>query len=268
MHSGRRNTRKTLFTAAAFILMEVAALVLVYHNSELQRAWFSRGIQSFNAAVWGTVEEAGGYFSLRSDNARLAEENLYLARQVEELTARLNTLDTPDTLGVWTYLPARIVKHQYRGQHNFYLLDKGVRDGVREGSGVLSARGVVGIVEAVSERYSYVRSFYNAGMTVSARVDSIGVVAPLVWDGGKAGGARLKDIPHHIVIPEGSVVRTSSFSGIFPPDVPLGVSGASGTATDGTQTVCVALFEEPASLRYVRIVSHRHRDEMEELSRE
>ncbi|MBP5397970.1 MAG: rod shape-determining protein MreC [Bacteroidales bacterium] len=268
MPSRNTNTRQTLITAAAFILMEVAALVMIYHNAELQRAWFSRGIQSFNATVWGAVEEAGGYFSLRRDNARLAEENLYLTRQVEQLTARLNAQDAPEADGEWTYLPARIVKHQYRGQHNFYLLDKGSGDGVRLGSGVLTARGVVGIIDAVSEHYSYVRSFYNDGMTVSARVDSLGVVAPLVWDGASRGGARLKDIPHHINIPEGSVIRTSSFSGIFPPDVPLGLSGASDKAMDGTQTLSVTLFEEPASLRYVRIVSHRHRDEMEELAHE
>ena len=268
MPSGSKNTRQSLITAAAFILMEVAALVMIYHNSELQRAWFSRGIQSLNAAVWGTVEEAGNYFSLRSENARLAEENLCLARQVEALNARLSGLDAPETDGVWSYLPARIVKHQYRGQHNFYLLDKGEEDGVREGSGVLSARGVVGIVDAVSEHYCYVRSFYNVGMTVSARVDSLGVVAPLVWDGRSAGGAFLKDVPHHIPVPEGSVIHTSSWSGIFPPDVPLGLSGAARLAKDGTQTIAVTLFEEPASLRYVRIVSHRHRDEMEELSHE
>ena len=264
----KNNKGNSLITAAAFILMEVAALVIISHNAELQRNWFSRGIQSFNAAVWGSVEQAGGYFSLRQENEQLARENLFLARQVEALGARLQASADSSATGVWAYLPARIVKHQYRGQRNFYLLDKGKEDGVQEGSGVLTARGVVGIVDAVSEHYSYVRSFYNTGMTVSARVDSAGVVAPLVWDGSSRGGALLKEIPHHIDIPEGTVIRTSSWSGIFPPDIPLGLSGSWRVASDGTKTFSVALFEEPSSLRYVRIVRNIYRDEMEELSNE
>lgn len=261
-------TQRNLINAAAFILMEVAALAMIFYNAELQRTWMLRGINSFNGVIWGAVENVSRYTRLREENKLLAEENHYLMTLIEKQKTHAHYSCVPDTLDYWQYLPAEIVKHQFKGQHSYYLLNRGEEDGVKVGSGVVTAKGVIGIVDAVSSHYAYVRSFFNSGMTVSARVDSTGVVAPLVWEGLSFRRATLRSIPHHIPVAEGSILYSSSFSGVYPSDIPLGVCGPSSISSDGTQNVVVELYEDPALLRYVTIVRAIHSDEIEKFDNE
>ena len=242
--------------------MEVAALAMVFHNGQIQRSWIGQGINGVNAVFWGAVENVERYFHLKEENAVLAAEILAQQRLLEQ---RLPVVVPDDTLGHWIYRTAQIVKHQFKGTHSYFLLDKGEADGVENGSGVITPRGVIGVVDAVSAHYSYVRSFFSAGMAVSVREDSTGVTGSLVWTGNNRTSAILHDIPHHITIPEGCVLKTSSFSGIYPPDIPVGVTGGSRVVTDGTREIAVELYENPTRLRYVIIVSHAWQEEIEQL---
>ncbi len=267
MPIGSANTRRQWLHAAAFILMEVAALLMIGYNSEIQRSWMGRMFHSVTAYVWGGVENVQRYFHLKEENALLAEQNLYL----QGLTG---ILDRDDSLmqntivrggDSWTYQAAQIIKHQFQGNHSYYLLDKGSEDGVYADCGVITPRGVVGVVDAVSPHYSYVRSFFSVGMTVSVREDSTGITAPMLWDGKGRNGARIHSIPHHIQIPPGREIRTSPYSAIFPPDIPVGLTGDTRISTDGTQEIDLTLYEDPSRLRYVMIVSRTRRDEIEQL---
>ena len=267
-------TRNHLIDAAAFILLEVAALAMISYNAELQRTWLAKGANSITAAVWGVVEDINQDRNLRQENKLLADENQFLQQQIEayktQSLAQYPTFSSmqPAHPNEWQYMQAEIVKHQFKGQHSYYILNRGEQAGVRVGNGVITPRGVVGVVDAVSKHYSYVRSFFNAGMTVVARVDSVGVVGPLVWEGLSYKKATLRSIPHHIPVPEGSVLYSSSFSGAFPSDIPLGECGKSTLSSDGTQNVEVRLYEDPYYLRYVTIVSKIWQDEIEQLENE
>lgn len=260
MSAGRTNTRRHWINAAAFLAMEVAALALIGANSQIQRSWMGGVVHTVTAFVWGGVENVGRYFHLKAENALLAEQNLSLMR-MRGAEAGVHPVSTEE----WTFLPAEIVKHQFKGDHSYYLLDKGADDGVRATSGVITPRGVVGVVEAVTSHYSYVRSFFSVGMTVSVREDSTGVSGPMVWDGKGRNGARIRSIPHHIVIPPGREIRTSPYSGLFPADIPLGITGESRFSKDGTQTIEISLYEDPTRLRYVMIADRAWREEIEQL---
>lgn len=272
MVAGSTNTRRRHWIhAAAFILMEVAALAMIGYDSEIQRSWMGRLSQTVTAYLWGGVENVCRYFHLREENALLAEQNLYLM-QALGLDGRhpQDTSSLPADIirtggDSWNCLPAQIVKHQFKGDHSYYLLDKGAKDGVQADCGVVTPRGVVGVVEAVSSHYSYVRSFFSVGMTVSVREDSTGVTAPMVWDGKGRSGARIHSIPHHIRIPAGREIRTSSYSALFPPDIPVGLTGQTRISPDGTQDIELTLYEDPTRLRYVVIVSRTWRDEIRQL---
>lgn len=262
MSAGSTNTRQHWINAAAFIVMEVAALAMVGASSEIQRSWMGGMAHSVTAFFGGGLESVGRYFHLRAENELLAQQNLFLLQKVagesESQVARTEA---------WTFLPAEIAKHQFKGNHSYYLLDKGSEDGVSVNFGVITPRGVVGIVDAVTPHYSYVRSFFSVGMTISAREDSTGVTAPMSWDGKGRNGAYLRSIPHHIVIPPGREIRTSPYSGLFPPDIPLGVTGESHFSKDGMQTIAVSLYEDPTRLRHVMIVRQTWREEIEKLGK-
>ena len=242
-----RKTFSTIFNAAIFIVLEVAALGMLRSNGILQDSWVMKGAHAFYAYVWGKTESIKYYFSLQKENARLAEENFNLACKLRDCGNGIAD------------------KISNNRQHNYIIVDKGSEDGVTPQSGIITGQGVIGIIDAVSRHYSYGISFKNTGMTVSARIGKTGPVGSLVWDGANTDGALLNEIPHHIGIESGDTVYTSGFSSIFPPDIPLGTTGESRIINGATYEIKVRLFEDFKALRYVTIVQNAGKDEISDL---
>lgn len=268
------NIIRNLATAAIFIALEIAALAMLKHNGPLQNIWFSDAIHAFMGNVWGTTQRVTDYFHLKSTNDSLALDNHNLmvrVAQLEEMLTESGTsfqTVTPGMAAGYRYIPADIVKISNNTQHNYMILDKGSEDGVVEGSGVITGKGAIGIIDAVSENYSYARSFKNHGMSIGARLGHTGTVGPLSWDGTSSNGAILREIPHHVTFEPGDTVYTSGYSSIFPADIPLGTTGEARVVNGATYEIDIRLFEDFASLRYVTIVDNLGREEMKALEEE
>mgnify|MGYP003287758413 FL=1 len=259
-----------LINAAIFVFLEVAALNMLKNNSELQGAWISRGAQNVMSAIWGSSQNVSEYFSLKGRNDALAQENFELRMRLQQLEEMLpegsaEAVPANGTIGNYRYIPAEISKISNGTQHNYMIIGKGFEDGVTEGAGVITAEGAVGIIDAVSRKYSYARSFKNHEMNISARLGNEGAVGPLAWDGIHSDGAILREIPHHVEFAMGDTVYTSGYSSIFPPDIPLGTVGESKIVNGATYEIKVTLFEDFGALRYVTIVENLDKDEMKEL---
>ena len=255
-----------LINAAIFIVLEVAALNMLSHNGTMQNIWFSKGIHAVMGHIWGSTDQIKQYFSLRKVNDELALENFELrtrlaAYETAEAEAMEQAAGTEDA-GGYRYIPATIMKISNNTQHNYMIISKGSEDGVTAGSGVITGKGAIGVIDAVSENYSYARSFKNHEMNISARLGKEGAVGPMSWDGRSSSGAILKEIPHHVEFEPGDTVYTSGFSSIFPPDIPLGTTGKSKIVNGATYEIDIRLFEDFGSLRHVIIVENLGKDEI------
>ena len=258
-----------LYSAAIFILMEIAALYMLNNKGEMQRVWFSEISHGFMAKVWGVGESVGNFFSLRSHNERLSLELFYLNEEVGRYRAaeqqRLSAAKTDllsDASNGFRYTPASIVKMSRNKQHNYFIIDKGVEDGITPRSGVITARGAIGIVDAVEEHYSYCLSLLNESLSVSARLGRNGIVGPLSWNGKGLHEAVLKEIPLQNKYSPGDTVWTSGFSALFPPDIPLGVAGKARVINGSVNEIEVRLFEDFNSLRHVTVTESNGRNEI------
>lgn len=246
-------------------------MAMLNNNGTLQRMWFSEAAQSFMGSVWGSTQKVKDYFHLSSANDSLALENHALRVRVAQLEEALaeSAVQMPvfskGRTGHYSYIPANIMKISNNTQHNYMIIGKGAADGVTEGAGVITGKGAVGIIDAVSEHFSYARSFKNHEMNISARLGKEGAVGPLSWDGVSSDGAVLKEIPHHVEFEKGDTVFTSGFSSIFPPDIPLGEVGEAKIVNGATYEIKVRLFEDFGALRYVTVVENMGKEEMKEL---
>ena len=263
-----------VITAAIFIILEVAALSMLASSGEIQKTWFGKAGQGFMGWIWGGTQKISDYFSLREQNEMLAAENdrltLLLGKQRDSLFR--DTLDRMvlpgNEAGGFTYIPAGISKISSNSQHNYMILDKGSAHGVEEGYGVITAKGAVGLIDAVSENYSFARSFRNHQMSISARLGKEGSVGTMVWDGTSKNKALLKEIPHHIELAPGDTVYTSGYSSIFPADIPLGTTGESRIVNGATYEIRITLLEDLESLRYAIIVGNLGHDEITSLEKQ
>lgn len=234
-------------------------------SSGLQNIWAKRLARRPLAVLWRGGESVRNYFSLKSRNERLAAENFALAQELRDVLASREQHVVSAAAG-FEYLPATIVKMSRNSQHNYIILDKGSADGITPLSGIISDKGVVGVIDAVDRHYSYGITLQNSSVQISSRLGREGVVAPLVWDGLHSDGALMKDMPMHHPVAPGDTVWTSGFSAIFPPDIPMGTVVGTRPRHGSTLEVKVRLFQDFSTLRFITVVRNPRKAEIDSLS--
>ena len=269
----RGNIFLIILNTAVFISLEIAALSMLRNSSTVQNFFVTKTLQGVTGKVWGCTESISRYFSLSKENKKLTEDIFELNRRISMLerqleSAKLDSLShkrlsmISDKFG---FMPAPVVKNSLNKQHNHLILGKGSDDGVKPQTGVITNNGVIGIVDAVSRHYSYAISFLNAEFSVSARIGNDGAAGPMCWDGRHNDSAVLKEIPLQYKFEPGDTVYTSGYSSIFPPDIPLGVTGERKIVNGATYEVSVELFVDFSALRYVTLVTNKELAEIESL---
>ena len=166
----------------------------------------------------------------------------------------------------YTFIGATVIRNSVDRQHNYLILDRGAKEGVEPGMGVVTARGVIGIVSAVSRHYSYVISLLNTEQSVSAKLAGSGAFGPMSWPGLAPDKAVLSEIPVHVQAAPGDTVLSSGFSTIYPPDIPIGRVVESKVNQGSSQDLTVLLFEDFRSLHNVYIVQNNRGEEIRELN--
>ena len=269
----KSNIYTILANTAVFIFLEIAALNMLSSSSSVQNFFITRNLQGLAGRFWGISESVSRYFSLPKENKTLADDIFELNKKISKMTralevAKLDSLARIDmelASDKFKFMPAAVVKNSLNKQHNYLIIGKGSDDGVRPQSGIITADGVVGIIDAVSRHYSYAISFLNSELSISARIGNDGAAGPMVWDGKHIDGALLREIPLQYKFDEGDTVYTSGYSSIFPPDIPLGVTGDTRIVNGATYEVKIKLFQDFSALRYVTIVTNSDIQEIEDL---
>jgi rod shape-determining protein MreC len=198
---------------------------------------------------------------LLSQNALLENKYLVLKRAVEFAQAdtvrpRGLVVDSLHSPIEFEYCTARVVHSSISGAQNVMTIDKGSKDAVRPGCGVVSAFGVVGIVSAVSEHYASIIPLINSKLRLSCKVQHTDYFGNLSWQDPRSNKAYLTDLPRHASFVPGDTILTSGFSTIFPPNMFVGVSaGKKGAkAFTNVNKVPVRLGTDFARLHYVYVI--------------
>lgn len=267
--SRKGTVASVISSAAIFIILEIAAFGLLSHSSSLQDMWLERISYKIRLTLWRSGESVRNYFLLEKQNHDLSEKNHYLTEQLVSLNGKLLSKES-DSLMInagsdFKCIPAIIVKMSRNVQRNYFILDKGRNDGVEPLSGVITAKGVVGIISSVGENYSYGLTLMNPEINVSSRIGRNGIVASMVWDGKHSNKAELVEVPSYSPTERGDTLWTSGFSSIFPPDIPLGIIGEYKVIGNTNKQVDVDLFEDFSVVRFVTIVRNTSKEEIENL---
>ncbi len=271
----RRNSRliKIFLSIALFLLLEGISVLLITNNSIVQKyriMGVARSVQSF---FWRQGESVRYFFNYKKENQLLEAENQLLKERISALMAYVKDVSTEEAIALasgkseYTFIPASIIKNSINKQHNYIILSVGSNHGVEEGMGVITSRGVVGIVEAVSPRICYVSSFLNTTQSASAKIVSNGVFGPMVWT-GVGNRAILREIPIHTEVYLGDTISTSGYSAIYPPDIPIGVVSSVEEVNGVALEIGVEMFQNFRSLRLVDVVVNNYGKEIKMIENE
>lgn len=239
-------------TLLLFILLFGISYSLTTKNQSFQKSSFL----AFNNSVSAPFLEARHHFfsfvKRQLHNEQLIAENQYLLSQVITKNNQAFLLDSIP----FEVIPAQIIRNSIHLNHNYLTLNMGENSGVKKEMGVITATGVVGVVNNTNAHTSGVISLLNKSLLVNAKLKKSNHFGSLYWDGYEPNSVILSDVPLAAKVVVGDTIVTGGMSAIFPAEIPLGVvSDASVPINDNYYTLRVSLFQDMTNLNQVYVVN-------------
>ena len=248
-----------------FLLLLGISLSLTIQSHSYHR---SRAVTSANAVtgyVYEQIDNVEQYFSLRSQNDKLALENAQLKKL---LFNKKDTLLTtiPPSLGNYDITVSKVIANSYSMQENYLTINSGSLDGIKENMGVMSSQGVIGIIEKTSPHYATIISVLNRQFKLGAKIKKNGHFGTLTWDGVSTGFAQLTEVPRLASVTKGDTIVTGAESTIFPENIPIGtIEKVYNNKKTNYFTLDVRLFNDMTNLGYIYIIKNKQAKEIKQL---
>lgn len=210
----------------AFVVLQVTCFYLYFQFVNYPKSvWFST-TSSINGRLLTWEHHLTDYFSLAKKNRELIKENSKLKGAIFDNYYQIQrpVFTKNDTVykQLYKYIPAEVINASTNKRNNYFTIDVGTKQNIKPGMGVISAKGIVGIVFVVGEEYSLVRSVLTSDINILVNVGNAEVIGVLKWNGKSPSVGTVMNISTNVSINPGSEVRTSSVTGLFPKGILIG----------------------------------------------
>lgn len=252
-------------TAIAVACVAVALLLLVLPPVPRDRvAAAIRGNLIGPLAMLQTRAVQTGRALAVQDSTQRAVDSLILKTQrldaVAAENARLRTLLGLGRALEWGFIPAEALTDRGAGAEHTLLLSAGATQGVQRLSAVVSAEGLVGLVQNVDARTSVAIVWPHPDFRVSATTSdgsAVGIVTAHEGEGADRWLLELHGVPYRSVIRVGTPVVSSGLGGVFPQGVLIGtvVRALSGENTGWARSYLLRPAVRPSELHSVLILA-------------
>ena len=255
-------------TFLLFLLLFVISLGLTIQSHSYHKSKF---INSANFLTGGIYEGASGisdYFDLDDQNKILVEENNQLRSQVfnssDSTAVGRSSIDSVSYNGRYTVQSAKIINNNYSSSKNYLTLNKGEKDAIKEDLGVITSKGIVGIIDNTSNGYARVLSILNTKSRINAQLKASNHIGSLEWDGkSHVNTVQLTDVSKFAPVKIGDTIITGGESTIFPKGIPIGIIESFVLDISGdTYTIQVTLFNDMTNLSHVYIIENLDSEEI------
>ena len=230
-----------------------------YHNSKFN--FFSNSlVNSINQSKQSFNE----YFELKKINESLISENNFLKNKYSQNIE----IDSFVPINNYLFKSAKVISNSIKYSKNFITINKGAEDGIEIDDGVVSNKGVIGVVNNTSEKFSTLISILNTDLIINAKIKRTNHFGSLNWDANDPHLLTLYDIPKNAKIKINDTIETGGMSSIFPEDIPLGIieNFILPTASNYYE-ISIRLFEDIGSIQNVYVVKNKFRNEINELEK-
>ena len=253
-----------------FLIFEVTSLIIYVKNNSFQRAEFINSANGVTGILYAKVDEFYSYLSLKEVNDSLARENAHLRNQLKssfyvDTITRHKVADTVYKQQ-YDYIVARVINNSVNRSNNYLTINKGSKQGLAKGMGVICNKGIVGKVVFVSDHFSLVQSLLHKDSQFSAMLTDNKEIGDIEWsDDMDPHKGILKDVSNNARPKLGEWVVTSGYS-LFPEGVPIGKISNLHTKGGGySLNMEVILSVDFSRLEYVNVVVNKFSNEQEAL---
>ena len=263
-----------------FVVLLAFSLTLIYRNNAYQRNILFSSANEVAGRLSSVSGEVISYMHLRKINKELLERNGQLEAQLLDLQDQLDALraDTVLFKGFaadstehfpYAFVVAQVVNNSVAHLSNYITVNKGRKDGIAPDMGVVSERGVIGIVSTVSDHFSVIIPILNPKLKLSCTVLGSSYFGSLSWNGQNIRYATLEELPRHVEFQRGDTIVTSGYSAVFPAGLIVGiVEDYEKQHDDNFYALQVRLATDFQALNHVRIIKNFLQQEQLEVEQE
>jgi rod shape-determining protein MreC len=262
-----------------FLILEGFSIYLLVQNNSYQNAAFYNSANTYVGKVLEMQSNVTDYFRLIQVNQALVKENaglkedLFRQRQlaIDTVAGRVDsvlvTRDTLDQPVPFRFIGAKVIKNSFRLRENYFTLNVGSKNGVRQGMGVVAPEGVAGRVKSVSANYAIVTSVLNSQTLISAKLKRDGSFGSIKWnEDDDEQTASLEFVPVHVKVFKGDTVFTSGYNSLFPEGIMIGkVASVKHEADKSFFTIKVKLAVPFTRLGFVYVLRNQRQAERDSL---
>ena len=210
---------------------------------------------------------------------RRLEESRIRAERVDAMTARIDSLssmlsthaaivDENRTLRTLLglaeragpdYLPATVLRPGTPGSESMFIVDVGTTDGIHNGSPVVGAFGLVGVIREARVRDAVGMDWTHPDFRASAMLAdgrAFGLVDREAGPFREMDRMVLNGIPFNEPVTDGTLVVTSGSGGVLPRGIPIGrIAGLAQSEGDWRKSYYLEPVVEPGAATHVLVLT-------------
>ena len=235
-------------TLLLFILLLVLSLRYMARNHYYQRSNFQALNNTTLAPFFEARRQVFSYFRRDKHNKQLLDDNQYLLEKLINKQSKVLLLDSIP----FEVIPAQVIRNSIQLNYNHITLNAGKKSGIHKEMGIISAKGVIGIVNRINEETSSVISLLNKSLRINAKLKNSNHFGSLYWNGNDPKDMILSDVPLAAPVEVGDTIVTGGMSAVFPKHIDLGVINEIIVPTnDNYYQLHISLFQDMTNLDYV-----------------
>lgn len=252
-------------TVLLFLMLFSISVLCIIQSHSYHKSKFINSANFVTGGVYNSINNIREYFNLQSQNDLLVNENAKLRSLLSsyEFETSNSVIDSLPFKGIYAFYNANVIKNSYSLTNNFLTINKGKNDNIKEDYGVISSKGIVGIIDKVSANYASVLSILSSTSRISAQLKKTNHFGTLKWDGKKAHIIQLVDVEKIAPVMVGDTIITSGRSSIFPKGIPIGtIANYHLDAAKNFYTLNIKLFNDMTNIEHVYVIKNSDANEI------
>ena len=209
------------------------------------------------------------FLNAGKNNKILQQENIELRKQIKHQNIYPiidSTMPLASEEYVFDYIPAKIIDNSINKQVNYITINKGKKDGIQKGEGVVSSNGVVGIVTNVTNNFALVRSVISTNTPIGIKHQKSNALGSLTWNGVDPFKLQVLELSKTLPVKPNDTIVTTGYSAIFPPDFPVAIVQKVEPDPTSSFFICnVKLTNSINIIGYVYVVVNKQKEELQQL---
>jgi rod shape-determining protein MreC len=246
-----------------FLLIEGGSVFLLLQDNSYQANAVIKFSTQYTSFIHNHTTAFSDYIALKKTNNYLIEENAKLHSILKHEESFHDSILIKNK--IFSYQSAKIINNSINKRNNFITLNKGTKHGIKEGIGVVTHNGVIGIIHSVSENYSIVISLLHRKSSVGIKMKKNNHNGILKWEGFDYTTANITNFPNHLLINKGDTIITNNHSIVFPEGINIGSIADFEKDEEGYYNVKVSLFEDFNQLNFVYVIHSTEAAEQQNL---